>query len=41
MKTVVWKPGSMARNFGFCMSAFDLTMNVSKILLVFWQSGCP
>lgn len=23
------------------VSAFDLTMNVTKIFPVFWQSGCP
>lgn len=31
----------MARNIGFCMSAFDLTMNISKIFPFFWQVNVP
>lgn len=31
----------MARNIGFCMSAFDLTMNISKIFPFFWQVDVP
>lgn len=31
----------LARNVGFCMSAFDLIMNISKIFPIFWQSGHP
>lgn len=31
----------LAGIFGFFMSAFDLTVNVTEIFPFFWQSGCP